>query len=121
MTNVSAYAATKGGVVQMTRAFSNEWAQHGIQVGILPALCVFELQADMCKVNCICPGYFKTPLAQELLDKYPEMEQYIVNRTPAGRWGKPADLRGAVLFLSSPASDFVTGTSVVVDGGMMFR
>jgi 2-deoxy-D-gluconate 3-dehydrogenase len=123
MTNVSAYAATKGCVVQMTRAFSNEWAHHGIQVGfsfsIYPSLESYVLTST--KVNCICPGYFKTPLAQELLDKYPDMEQYIVNRTPAGRWGSPADLRGAVLFLSSPASDFVTGTSVVVDGGMMFR
>lgn len=103
MTNVSAYAATKGGVVQMTKAFSNEWAQHGIQV------------------NSICPGYFRTPLAQELINKYPEMEEYIVNRTPAGRWGDPADLRGTVLFLSSAASDFITGQSIVVDGGMMYR
>ncbi|KIW89738.1 uncharacterized protein Z519_09895 [Cladophialophora bantiana CBS 173.52] len=103
MTNVSVYAATKGGVLQMTKAFSNEWACHGIQV------------------NCICPGYIKTPLAQALLDKYPEMEEYIVNRTPCGRWGHPSDLRGTALFLSSPASDFVTGTSIVVDGGMMFR
>ena len=72
-------------------------------------------------MNSICPGYFKTPLAQGLIDKYPEMEKYIVDRTPAGRWGQPADLRGAALFLASPASDFVTGQSVVVDGGMMFR
>ncbi|KAK5363084.1 hypothetical protein LTR20_009989 [Exophiala xenobiotica] len=103
MTNVSAYAATKGGVLQMTKAFSNEWAVHGIQV------------------NCICPGYIKTPLSEALVQQFPEMEQYIIDRTPAGRWGKPADLRGAVLFLASPASDYVTGTSIVVDGGMMFR
>ncbi|OAL29159.1 hypothetical protein AYO20_09312 [Fonsecaea nubica] len=78
MTNVSAYAATKGGVLQMTKAFT-------------------------------------------LLDQFPEMEEYIVNRTPAGRWGNPSDLRGTAIFLASPASDFVTGTSIVVDGGMMFR
>lgn len=72
-------------------------------------------------MNCIAPGYFKTPLAKELVDKYPEMEQYIIDRTPTGRWGDPSDLRGAALFLSSPASDFVTGTSIVVDGGMQFR
>lgn len=103
MTNVSAYAATKGGVLQMTKAFSNEWAQHGIQV------------------NCIAPGYIRTPLSLKLVEQYPEMEKYITDRTPAGRWGNPADLRGAVLFLASPASDFVTGQSIVVDGGMMFR
>ena len=73
------------------------------------------------QVNAICPGYFKTALAQSLLDKWPEMEEYIVKRTPAGRWGTPADLRGTILFLTSPASDFVTGTSLVVDGGMQFR
>ena len=83
--------------------------------------CFKRYSTDIEKVNCICPGYIKTPLAQELLDKYPDMEKYIVDRTPAGRWGKPADLRGTALFLSSPASDFVTGISVVVDGGMMFR
>ena len=83
--------------------------------------CIHLKPIDMDKVNCICPGYIKTPLAQELLNQYPDMEEYIVDRTPAGRWGDPVDLRGAVLFLSSPASDFVTGTSVVVDGGMMFR
>lgn len=122
MTNVSAYAATKGGVVQMTRAFSNEWAQHGIQVcSATKNGSHIKWSTDPNKVNCICPGYIKTPLAQQLIDQYPEVEDYIVNRTPAGRWGSPADLRGAVLFLSSPASDFVTGTSVVVDGGMMFR
>lgn len=69
----------------------------------------------------ICPGYIKTPLAQSLLDKWPEMEEYIIKRTPAGRWGAPSDLRGTILFLASPASDFVTGTSIVVDGGMQFR
>jgi 2-deoxy-D-gluconate 3-dehydrogenase len=73
------------------------------------------------QVNCICPGYIKTPLSEALVQQFPEMEQYIIDRTPAGRWGKPADLRGAVLFLASPASDYVTGTSIVVDGGMMFR
>ena len=119
MTNVSAYAATKGGVLQMTKAFRNEWACHGIQVrfNITP----FAIKDLTSQVNCICPGYSKTPLAQALLDKYPEMEEYIINRTPAGRWGHPSDLRGTALFLSSPASDFVTGTSIVVDGGMMFR
>ena len=72
-------------------------------------------------MNCIAPGYFKTPLAQGLIDKFPGVEEYIVNRTPAGRWGQPADLRGTAIFLSTSASDFVTGACIVVDGGMMFR
>ncbi|KIW40631.1 uncharacterized protein PV06_07812 [Exophiala oligosperma] len=103
MTNVSAYASTKGGVLQMTKAFSNEWAVHGIQV------------------NCICPGYIKTPLSETLVKQYPEMERHVIDRTPSGRWGAPMDLRGATLFLACPASDYVTGTSIVVDGGMMAR
>ncbi|KAJ5736042.1 uncharacterized protein N7483_001167 [Penicillium malachiteum] len=97
MYNVSAYAASKGGVLQMTKAFSNEWASKGIQV------------------NCICPGYLKTPMTKKIVDD-PEYSSYIMTRTPARRWGEPKDLRGALIFLASPASDFVTGTSIVVDG-----
>ncbi|KAL2834397.1 hypothetical protein BDW59DRAFT_168669 [Aspergillus cavernicola] len=103
MTNVSAYAAAKAGVVQMTRALSNEWAPRDIQV------------------NCISPGYTKTSMTSSLLAEDPGMESYITSRTPAGRWGVPEDYRGVILFLSSQASDFVTGTTVVVDGGMMVR
>ncbi|KAJ5728532.1 hypothetical protein N7493_004862 [Penicillium malachiteum] len=97
MYNVSAYAASKGGVLQMTKAFSNEWASKGIQV------------------NCICPGYLKTPMTKKIVED-PEYSSYIMTRTPARRWGEPKDLRGALIFLASPASDFVTGTSIVVDG-----
>ncbi|OJJ50377.1 hypothetical protein ASPZODRAFT_110720 [Penicilliopsis zonata CBS 506.65] len=100
MYNVSAYAASKGGVLQMTKAFSNEWAADGIQV------------------NCICPGYLKTPMTKKIVED-PEYSAYIMKRTPARRWGEPKDLRGALIFLASPASDFVTGTSIVVDGGML--
>ncbi|OJJ81744.1 SDR family NAD(P)-dependent oxidoreductase [Aspergillus glaucus CBS 516.65] len=100
MYNVSAYASSKGGVIQLTKAFSNEFARQGIQV------------------NCICPGYIKTALTTQL-ENDPEYNDFIIRGTPAGRWGTPDDLRGAVTFLASPASDFVTGTGVVVDGGML--
>ncbi|KAJ5723439.1 hypothetical protein N7488_001474 [Penicillium malachiteum] len=102
MYNVSAYAASKGGVLQMTKAFSNEWASKGIQV------------------NCICPGYLKTPMTKKIVED-PEYSSYIMTRTPARRWGEPKDLRGALIFLASPASDFVTGTSIVVDGAIHVR
>ncbi|KAJ5609218.1 hypothetical protein N7528_009785 [Penicillium herquei] len=98
--NTSAYAAAKAGVVQFTKAFSNELAGRNIQV------------------NCICPGYFTTPMTTNLA-KHEEYNDFVIQRTPAGRWGEPNDLRGALIFLCSPASDFVTGASVVVDGGML--
>lgn len=104
-TTISPYAATKGGVLQATKAFSSEWASKGIQV------------------NCICPGYFKTPLTEQYQTdpQYKDFNSYILSRTPAGRWGEPADLRGTVIFLASKASDYVSGTSVVVDGGMIAK
>ncbi|OJZ80187.1 hypothetical protein ASPFODRAFT_53824 [Aspergillus luchuensis CBS 106.47] len=100
MYNVSAYASSKGGVIQMTKAFSNEFAPHGIQV------------------NCICPGYISTPLTKQLQNDT-AYNDYILSGTPAGRWGSPEDLRGAAIFLASGASDFVTGSSLIVDGGML--
>jgi len=106
----------------MTKAFGNEWASKGVQVSLHTRLCRFCTDTRILmgrQVNCICPGYIKAPLAETLTRKYPEMEEYITNRTPAGRWGIPANLRGTALFLSSPAPDFVTGTSIVVDGRMM--
>ncbi|KAJ5515474.1 gluconate 5-dehydrogenase [Penicillium freii] len=92
MYNVSAYASSKGGVIQMTKAFSNEFAPHDIQV------------------NCICPGKLQNDAPYN---------NYILKGTPAGRWGTPEDLRGAAIFLASRASDFVTGSSLIVDGGML--
>ncbi|KAJ6003963.1 gluconate 5-dehydrogenase [Penicillium canescens] len=100
MYNVSAYASSKGGVIQMTKSFSNEFAPHDIQV------------------NCICPGYISTPLTKQLQNDT-AYNNYIVKGTPAGRWGTPEDLRGAAIFLASSASNFVTGSSLVVDGGML--
>jgi len=101
--NISPYAASKGAVLQTTKAFSNEWASKGIQV------------------NCICPGYMRTALTEQYTTdpKYKDYNDYIIGRTPAGRWGNPEDLKGAVIFLASSASDFVTGTSIVVDGGIL--
>lgn len=99
---VPAYAASKGGVAQLTKALANEWAAHNIQV------------------NAIAPGYFATTNT-EALQADPVRNRQILERIPAGRWGTPQDLSGAALFLASPASDYVTGTIVTVDGGWMSR
>jgi 2-deoxy-D-gluconate 3-dehydrogenase len=99
---VPAYAASKGGVAQLTKALANEWAPKGIQV------------------NAIAPGYFATSNT-EALQADETRNRQILERIPAGRWGQPHDLAGAALFLSSQASDYVTGTIVTVDGGWMGR
>jgi 2-deoxy-D-gluconate 3-dehydrogenase len=99
---VPAYAASKGGVAQLTKALANEWAPKGIQV------------------NAIAPGYFATTNT-EALQADETRNRQILERIPAGRWGQPSDLAGAALFLSSPASDYVTGTVLTVDGGWMGR
>ncbi len=99
---VPAYAASKGGVAQLTKALANEWAPHGIQV------------------NAIAPGYFATSNT-EALQADEVRNRQILERIPAGRWGDPADLAGAAIFLASRASDYVTGTILTVDGGWMGR
>jgi 2-dehydro-3-deoxy-D-gluconate 5-dehydrogenase len=99
---VPAYAASKGGVAQLTKALANEWAAKNIQV------------------NAIAPGYFATTNT-EALQADETRNRQILERIPAGRWGQPQDLAGAALFLSSPASDYVTGTVITVDGGWMGR
>jgi len=99
---VPAYAASKGGVAQLTKALANEWAAKNIQV------------------NAIAPGYFATTNT-EALQADETRNRQILERIPAGRWGQPVDLAGAALFLSSPASDYVTGTVLTVDGGWMGR
>jgi 2-deoxy-D-gluconate 3-dehydrogenase len=100
--NVAAYTASKGGVAQVTKALANEWAEHGVNV------------------NAIAPGYVETEMTRALQHN-PERSQEILARIPAGRWGKPEDLEGAIVFLASPASDFVHGHVLVVDGGWMAR
>jgi 2-deoxy-D-gluconate 3-dehydrogenase len=99
---VPAYAAAKGGVVQLTRAFANEWAAKGINV------------------NAIAPGYMATDNTTALRDD-PVRNRAILERIPAGRWGEPGDLAGAAVFLCSPASDYVHGHVLVVDGGWLSR
>jgi 2-deoxy-D-gluconate 3-dehydrogenase len=99
---VPAYSASKGGVAQLTKALANEWAVHNIQV------------------NAIAPGYFATTNT-EALQADPVRNRQILERIPAGRWGKPEDLAGAAVYLASAASDYVTGTVLTVDGGWMSR
>jgi len=96
------YAASKGGVAQLTKALANEWAPKGIQV------------------NAIAPGYFATTNT-EALQADETRNRQILERIPAARWGQPQDLAGAALYLSSPASNYVTGTVLTVDGGWMGR
>ena len=99
---VPGYAASKGGIGQLTMALSNEWAGHGVQV------------------NAIAPGYIGTDNTQALRADEGR-NTAILARIPAGRWGSPDDLKGATVFLASPASDYVTGTILTVDGGWMGR
>ena len=99
---VPAYAAAKGGVVQLTRSFSNEWAAQGINV------------------NAIAPGYMVTDNTEALRND-PVRSRQIQERIPAGRWGEPEDIAGAAVFLSSRASDYVHGHVLVVDGGWLSR
>jgi 2-dehydro-3-deoxy-D-gluconate 5-dehydrogenase len=99
---VPAYAASKGGVAQLTKALSNEWAGKGINV------------------NAIAPGYMRTDNTRALQADETRNRQ-ILERIPAGRWGEPSDLAGAAVFLAAPASDYVNGEVLVVDGGWMGR
>ena len=99
---VPGYAASKGAIGQLTKALANEWAAHGV--------CV----------NAIAPGYIATDNTQALQDD-PDRSKSILERIPAGRWGRPEDFAGATVFLSSAASDYVNGTILTVDGGWMGR
>jgi 2-deoxy-D-gluconate 3-dehydrogenase len=98
--NVTAYTSAKHGVVGLTKAFANDWAGKGVNV------------------NAIAPSFFVTSLTEAIL-KDPERSKSITSRTPAGRWGTPEDIAGAAVFLASPASDFVHGVVLPVDGGWM--
>ncbi|RZJ73830.1 MAG: gluconate 5-dehydrogenase [Flavobacterium sp.] len=99
--NVSAYAAAKGGLKMLTKNLATEWARHNIQV------------------NGIGPGYFATSQTEPIRVDGNPFNEFILNRTPSGRWGNPEDLAGTVVFLSSKASDFVNGQIVYVDGGIL--
>ena len=99
---VPGYTASKHAVAGLTKALANEWAKHGVQV------------------NAVAPGYFRTDNTRRLQDDATRSAE-ISARIPAGRWGEPEDLAGAVVFLASPASDYVNGHVLVVDGGWMAR
>lgn len=98
---VAAYAAAKGGLRMLTRNLATEWAPYNIQV------------------NGIGPGYIATPINTAYREAGNPLNDYIVSRTPAGRWGSPEDLAGAAIFLASAASDFVNGQIIYVDGGLV--
>ena len=98
---VSAYAAAKGGLKMLTKNLATEWAKYNIQV------------------NGIGPGYFATSQTEPIrVDGHP-FNDFIISRTPAGRWGNPEDLGGTIVFLASKASDFVNGQIIYVDGGIL--
>src|SRR5688572_1626103 len=98
---VSAYAAAKGGLKMLTKNMATEWARHNIQV------------------NGIGPGYFATAQTAPIrVDGHP-FNDFIINRTPAGRWGDPSDLSGPIVFLASSGSDFINGQIIYVDGGIL--
>ena len=96
---LAAYAASKGGIVQLTRALACAWARDNIQV------------------NAVLPGWIDTAMTQRARVELEGLNERVLLRTPAGRWGEPRDLAGIAVFLCSPASDFVTGTAIPVDGG----
>ncbi|GLB53412.1 gluconate 5-dehydrogenase [Neptunitalea chrysea] len=98
---VSAYAAAKGGLKMLTRNLATEWAKHNIQV------------------NGIGPGYFATSQTAPIRHDGHPFNDFIINRTPTGRWGNPEDLQGTTVFLASKASDFVNGQIIYVDGGIL--
>ena len=97
---IGPYTAAKGGVRQLTKTMCVEWAPFNIQA------------------NAIGPGYFRTELNAALIND-PEFDRWVCGRTPAGRWGDPDELIGAAIFLASPASDFVNGQVIYVDGGLL--
>ncbi|WP_138443185.1 SDR family oxidoreductase [Sinomonas susongensis] len=97
-----AYAATKAGIVGLTKSYADELGGHGIQV------------------NALAPGYFATAITEKTRSD-PDANRRIVEHIPAGRWGHPAELMGALVFLCSPAADYVNGHTLTVDGGYLVR
>ena len=93
------YAASKAGIVQLTKALACAWAKDNIQV------------------NAVLPGWIDTAMTQKARVELTGLNERVLSRTPAGRWGEPADMAGIAVFLASPASDFITGAAIPVDGG----
>lgn len=98
--NIPAYSASKGGVIQLTKAFAVAWAKYNINV------------------NAIGPGWFKTPMTKSLCEDKERYERTL-SRIPMNRWGEPEDLAGTAVFLASEASDYITGSTIYVDGGYL--
>jgi 2-deoxy-D-gluconate 3-dehydrogenase len=98
-----AYGASKGGVVQLTKSLASAWAADGVQV------------------NAILPGFIDTDLTRQGRRDVPTLHEHVLKRTPAGRWGTLKDCAGTAVFLASPASDFVTGAAIPVDGGFSMQ
>jgi len=96
---VAPYGASKGGIVQLTKALATAWAKDNIQV------------------NAVLPGWIDTDLTRQARKDVPGLHERVLARTPAGRWGNAEDLAGIAVFLCSPASDFITGAAIPVDGG----
>jgi 2-dehydro-3-deoxy-D-gluconate 5-dehydrogenase len=94
-----AYGASKGGVVQLTKSLAASWAHENIQV------------------NAVLPGWIDSDLSRDARDQVPGLNERVLARTPAGRWGRPDDLAGVAVFLASREADFVTGAAIAVDGG----
>ena len=95
---VVAYSASKGGIVQMTKSLAAAWAKDNVQV------------------NAVLPGWIDTDLTRQARNDLPELNEKVLTRTPAGRWGEPDDHKGIAVFLASAASDFVSGAAIPVDG-----
>jgi 2-deoxy-D-gluconate 3-dehydrogenase len=100
--NVPGYAASKAAIARLAMSLSNEWASKGVNV------------------NAIAPGYIATDNTEALRND-PERTQGILSRIPAGRWGEADDMKGAIVYLASPASDYVNGITLTVDGGWLGR
>jgi 2-deoxy-D-gluconate 3-dehydrogenase len=98
--NVPAYSASKGGIAQMTKTMSNDWASKGISI------------------NCIAPGYIYTDMNEAIINDAARAPS-ILQRIPAGRWGTPEDFKGSIVFLASRAAAYINGEVLVVDGGWM--
>jgi 2-deoxy-D-gluconate 3-dehydrogenase len=99
----AAYSASKGGIVQLTKALATAWARDNIQV------------------NAVLPGWIDTELTQNARRQVQGLHDSVLRRTPAGRWGGMDDMAGVAVFLAAPASDFVTGTAIPVDGGFAIQ
>lgn len=97
---IAPYIASKGGIKMFTKAIAIDWAKYNIQA------------------NAVIPGYIATEMNTPLIED-PKFNQFIIDRTPAGRWGKPEEVAQAVLFLASSAADFITGQLIAVDGGIL--